>query len=227
MTIQVKKRVLIMMKKITHILVCAAMVVSLTSCASLDTNQKQGTAVGAGVGAGVGAILGQAIGKDTESTLIGAGIGAAIGGIAGNQVGLYMDRQEQELRNVMARSEAASIQRNQDVLTATFKGEAFFAHDSAALLPGGQNEVARVASVLRKYNQTQIEVAGHTDSTGSEQYNQRLSVRRADAVKNALIQQGINPARIVAIGYGESRPISSDNAKNRRVEIVIIPVTRG
>lgn len=217
-----------MMKKITHILVCAALVVSLTSCAGgLDTKQKQGTAVGAGVGAGVGAILGQAIGKDTESTLIGAGIGAALGGLAGNQVGLYMDRQEQELRNVMARSEAASIQRNQDVLTATFKGETFFAHDSAVLLPGGQNEVARVATVLRKYNQTQIEVAGHTDTTGSEQYNQQLSVRRADAVKNALIQQGINPDRIVAIGYGESQPISSDNAMNRRVEIVIVPVTRG
>jgi outer membrane protein OmpA-like peptidoglycan-associated protein len=82
-------------------------------------------------------------------------------------------------------------------------------------------------SVLRKYNQTQIEVAGHTDTTGSEEYNQQLSVRRADAVKNALIQQGINPARIVAIGYGESQPISSDNAMNRRVEIVIIPVTSG
>ena len=150
-----------------------------------------------------------------------------LGGLAGNQVGVYMDRQEQELRNVMARSEAASIQRSQDVLTATFKGEAFFNHDSAVLLPGGYNEVARIASVLQKYNQTQIEVAGHTDTTGSEQYNQQLSVRRAEAVKNALIQQGVNPARIVAVGYGESQPISSDHAMNRRVEIVIVPITRG
>lgn len=215
-----------MIKKFVNFIVCSAVILALSSCA-MDTKQKQGTAVGAGVGAGVGAILGQAIGKDTESTLIGAGIGAALGGLAGNQVGLYMDQQEQELRNVMARSEAASIQRNQDVLTATFKGEAFFNHDSASLLPGGYTEVARVASVLRKYNQTQIEVAGHTDTTGPEDYNQQLSVRRAEAVKNALVQQGVNPARIVAVGYGESQPISSDHAMNRRVEIVIVPITRG
>ncbi|MDJ0623508.1 MAG: OmpA family protein [Desulfocapsaceae bacterium] len=216
-----------MLNKIFSILVCSAVIFSLTSCANLDTKQKQGTAVGAGVGAGVGAILGQAIGNDTESTLIGAGIGAALGGLAGNQVGLYMDRQEQELRNAIARSEAASIQRDQDVLTATFKGEAFFDHDSAQLLPGGYSEVSRVASVLRKYNQTQIEVAGHTDITGPADYNQQLSVRRAESVKNALIQQGVAPERIVAVGYGETQPISSNHATNRRVEIVIVPITRG
>jgi outer membrane protein OmpA-like peptidoglycan-associated protein len=214
-----------MRKKLTSLIICSALVASLTSCASLNTNQKQGTAVGAGAGAGVGAIIGGAIGRNTKSTLIGAGIGAVIGGIAGNQVGLYMDNQEQELRNVMANSEASSIRRSEDVLVATFKGEAFFNHDSAVLLPGGISEMSRIAGVLNKYNQTQIEVAGHTDTTGSEQYNQQLSERRAEAVKNALVQQGVNPARIRAVGYGESRPISSDNAMNRRVEITIIPVT--
>lgn len=214
------------MKSWANILVVLTLAVSLSSCASLDTNQKQGTAIGAGVGAGVGAILGQAIGSNTESTLIGAGIGAALGGIAGNQVGLYMDNQERELRNVMAMSEAASIRRSQDVLIATFKGEAFFAYDSASLLPGGYTEISRMATVLNKYPQTQIEVAGHTDTRGSEQYNQQLSLRRARAVESALIQQGVAASRIRAIGYGESRPISSSDAMNRRVEVVIIPVTQ-
>jgi outer membrane protein OmpA-like peptidoglycan-associated protein len=214
-----------MKKTVSHIIICTALVASLTSCASLDTKQKQGTAIGAGVGAGVGAALGQAIGRNTKSTVIGAGIGAALGGLAGNQVGGYMDRQEQELRNVVASSEAASIRRSEDVLVATFKGETFFNHDSSMLLPGGYTEVSRIAGILNKYNQTQIEVGGHTDSTGDEQYNQQLSMRRADAVKNALVQQGINPSRIRTYGYGESRPISSNAATNRRVEITIIPVT--
>jgi outer membrane protein OmpA-like peptidoglycan-associated protein len=214
-----------MKKTVSHIIICTALVASLTSCASLDTKQKQGTAIGAGVGAGVGAALGQAIGRNTKSTVIGAGIGAALGGLAGNQVGGYMDRQEQELRNVVASSEAASIRRSEDVLVATFKGETFFNHDSSMLLPGGFTEVSRIASILNKYNQTQIEVGGHTDSTGDEQYNQQLSMRRAEAVKNALVQQGINPSRIRTYGYGESRPISSNAATNRRVEITIIPVT--
>ncbi len=214
-----------MNKTLSRFLICSTLILSLTSCAGLDTNQKQGTAIGAGAGAGVGAILGQAIGRNTKSTMIGAGIGAVLGGVAGNQMGAYMDRQEQELRNVMASSDAASISRSQDVLTATFKGEAFFNNNSAVLLPGGVAEMSRIAGVLNRYNQTQIEVGGHTDSTGSEQYNQQLSERRAEAVKNALVQQGVNPARIRTVGYGESRPISSDNAMNRRVEITIIPMS--
>lgn len=213
------------MSQLKMIIVLLSLAVVLTSCASLDTNQKQGTAIGTGVGAGVGAALGQAIGRDAESTMIGAGIGATLGGIAGNQVGLYMDNQERELREVMAKSEAASIRRSQDVLVATFKGETFFNYDSSVLLPGGANEVARMATVLNKYQQTTVEVGGHTDSKGSEQYNQKLSMRRANSVKNALIRQGVAAGRIRTIGYGESLPISSNDALNRRVEVVIIPTT--
>lgn len=199
-------------------------VLLLVSCAGLDTNQKQGTAIGTGVGAGVGAALGQAIGRDKEATMLGAGIGALLGGVAGNQIGLYMDNQEQELRNIFAQSEAASIRRSRDVLIATFKAETFFDHNSSRLLPGGYHEISRVASVLNKYQHTQIEVGGHTDSTGSVGYNQQLSLRRADVVKNALVQHGIAPNRIVTVGYGESHPVSSNHAMNRRVEIVIIPM---
>ena len=195
---------------------------SLVGCAG-QNNQQQGTGIGAGVGAGIGAVLGQVIGGDTEATLIGAGIGAAIGGVAGNQMGRYMDQQEQDLRNAVAASDAASVRREQDILTATFKGETFFDTNSFTIKPGGWAEINRVATVLNKYPNTNIQVAGHTDSLGDEEYNQRLSERRANAVKNALIQYGVNGSRIQAIGYGESLPISSDNAQNRRVEIVITP----
>lgn len=199
-----------------------ALTLSLTSCA-MDTKQKQGTAVGAGVGAAAGALLGQAIGRSTEATLLGAGIGAAVGGVAGNQIGKYMDMQEQDLRSAIGYSEAASIRREQDVLTATFKSEAFFDSNSSMLKPGAYTEIDRVAGVLNKYPQTTIQVAGHTDSRGSEQYNLELSQRRADSVKNALVQRGVDPMRIQTYGYGESQPISSSDAINRRVEIIIIP----
>jgi len=215
------------MKKNVIAVLCILISLSLFSCASLQTKQEQGTAVGAGVGAGVGAILGQAIGGDTQGTLIGAGIGAALGGLAGNQIGRYMDLQEQDLRNAIAASDAASIRREQDILRATFKGEAFFDYDSTQLKPGGYAELQRVAEVLNRYPQTTIEIGGHTDIRGSEEYNQTLSLKRAESVRQALLQNGVRPERMQTIGYGESRPISSDHATNRRVEILIVPVRQG
>jgi len=219
-----QERVTTMLNTLTRIFLCTAVVLSPASCTSLDTNQKQRTTVGAGVGAGVGAIPGQASGKESETAMIGAGVGTASGGHAGNQVGLYMDKQEQELRNAMAQSKAATIGRNQDTLTVTFKGQALFNHDSTVLLPGGYTQISRVASILNKFRETQIEVNSHTDATGSEQYNRQLSQRRAESVKNTLGQEGVAPQRVVARGYGESRPISSADAMNRRVEIVIVPI---
>jgi len=200
----------------TVMLTLAAM---LTACAGA-TKQETGTGVGAAAGAGIGAILGQAIGHNTTSTLVGAGIGAVLGGIAGNQIGAYMDRQEQDLRQV----ETASIQRDQDVLTATFKSDMFFDYDSAQIKPGAYRELDRISHVLNNYPQTTIRVEGHTDSRGSDQYNQQLSERRAMSVKNALTQRGVDARRIEAVGYGESQPISSSDAMNRRVNIVIVPI---
>ena len=199
---------------------------ALSSCASMQTQQERGTATGAAVGAGVGAILGQAIGHNTASTLWGSAIGAVVGGVAGNQIGAYMDRQQQQLQAIAAQSEAMSVARNQNVLTATFKSEVLFDFDSAVLKPGAYPELDRVANVLNQYPDTAIRVEGHTDASGPESYNQQLSEKRAMAVKNALIQKGVHPARIVAIGYGESMPISSDPAQNRRVNIVIIPIEK-
>ena len=204
------------MKKIVSTVLCLLFFLGLFSCATMQTQHEKGTAVGAGVGA----ILGQAIGRNTQATLLGAGIGAAIGGVAGNQIGRYMDLQEQELRAI----EAASIRREQDVLRATFKGETFFDVNSTALKPGGYTELERVAQVLNKYPQTTIEIAGHTDMRGTAEYNQNLSLKRADSVRETLIQNGVAPERMETVGYGESRPISSDHAMNRRVEIIIVPI---
>lgn len=215
------------MKKLIITGIVIVLSATLFSCASMQTKQEKGSAVGAGTGAALGAVLGQVIGGDTESTLIGAGIGAAVGGLAGNQIGRYMDLQEQELRNAIAASQAASIHREQDILRATFKGEAYFDYDSAQLKPGVYPELRRIADVLNRYPQTTIEVGGHTDSRGAEEYNQKLSELRANAVKNELIHNGVSAQRIKAVGYGESRPISSNHSMNRRVEIIIEPIGQG
>ncbi len=213
-------------KLITVCLFLSLVALGLNGCAT-SSNQQKGTGVGTATGAGVGAILGQVFGGDTEGTLIGAGIGAAVGGLAGNQIGRYMDKQENDLRRVAAQSEATSIQRSQDVLRATFGSEVLFDFDSATIKPGGQAEISRVAQVLMQYPQTTIRVEGHTDASGPEEYNQQLSERRAQAVKNALVQQGVEDWRITAMGYGESQPISSNAAANRRVEVVIEPIRKG
>jgi outer membrane protein OmpA-like peptidoglycan-associated protein len=214
------------MKKTISIFVVGVFMMTLLSCAGA-TRQQNGTATGAAIGGVIGAGLGQAIGRDTKGTLIGAGIGAALGGIAGNQIAAYMDRQEQELRGAMAESDAVNIQRTQDVLSATFKGDIFFDVNSSTLKPGAYSEVDRISKVLNNYPQTTIRVEGHTDSTGPADYNQRLSEKRAETVKNALVQRAVDSRRINAVGFGESQPISSDNATNRRVSIVIAPIQQG
>jgi outer membrane protein OmpA-like peptidoglycan-associated protein len=210
------------MKRVISMVAILVLAAFLISCAGA-TQQERGTKTGALIGAASGALLGQAIGRDTKGTLLGAAIGAAAGGVAGSQIGAYMDRQEAELRSALAQSEAASIEREQNILTATFKGDVMFDFDSSILKPGAYAELDRVAKVLNSYPQTSIRVEGHTDSTGTETYNQALSEKRAMTVKNALIQRGVDPIRIESIGYGESQPISSNNAVNRRVNIVITP----
>jgi outer membrane protein OmpA-like peptidoglycan-associated protein len=214
--------------------------ISLAGCA---TKTQTGALVGTGVGAAVGAGLGQAIGKSTSATLIGAAAGAAAGGLAGAAIGNYMDKQEASMRQALADSEAASIQRESqvlaqaessstkksvDVLTVTFKSDFLFSVNSSTLLPGAYDELERVAKVLKQYPQTTMKISGHTDSAGSEDYNQKLSERRAQSVKDALVGMGVDSSRMTIIGYGESKPIATNSTEagrqqNRRVEIRIIP----
>lgn len=202
------------------------MIVSLISCAGA-TNAERQTKHGVLIGAGTGALLGQAIGGSTEGTILGAGLGAMLGGIAGHQVGAYIDRQEQELRNAVADTEFASVRRIEDTLIATFRSDIFFEYNSSALLPGAYVEIKRVTEVLNSYPQTSITIEGHTDTRGTMEYNQRLSEKRAMAVKNMLLQYGVHPRRIRTVGFGETQPISSNHAINRRVNIVINPIEQG
>jgi len=211
------------MKKHLIITIITGAALMMSSCAG-TTNTERKTKEGVLVGAGVGAVLGQVIGGSTEGTLVGAGLGAAIGGVAGNQIGSYMDKQEQSLRSAMASTENASIQRSQNVLTATFKANAFFDSDSSILKAGAYTELERVAQVLRDFPETRIRVEGHTDARGSAEHNMQLSERRAKAVGNALVQRGVDPMRMETIGFGESQPVSSNDADNRRVNIVITPM---
>ncbi|MDY6848109.1 MAG: OmpA family protein [Geoalkalibacter sp.] len=215
------------MKKVLIILMAVTLIAA--GCAQPPTKTQQGATIGTGVGAAAGAGLGQAIGGDTESTLIGAGIGAVVGGLAGGSIGRYMDKQEAALQQAVAGVEGASIQRQANTIALTFKSDVMFDINSSALKPGAYDEINRVANVLQQYPQTSLTIAGHTDSTGSEEYNLQLSQRRADAVKNALMAQGVSAARMNTIGYGESNPIADNSTEhgrqlNRRVEIRIAPL---
>ncbi|MBF0100202.1 MAG: OmpA family protein [Desulfobacterales bacterium] len=202
-----------------------------TGCATApQTNTGKGALYGTAAGAAAGALAGQIIGKDTKATLIGAAIGAAIGGASGAGVGNMMDRQEQQYRQALAASEAAAVQRQGNMLAIVFKGDVTFDTNSTFVRPGLLSEVDRIAQIMVQYPQTVIRVEGHTDSIGSEQYNQQLSERRAESVKNLLIQRGVNPYNIMAIGYGKTLPVASNatpegRQRNRRVEIKVAPST--
>jgi len=204
-------------------------ILSILGCAP-QTNTQKGATYGAAGGAVAGAVLGQIIGGDTEATLIGTAIGAAVGGAGGAAVGNMMDKQEAEMRQALADSEAAAIHREGNLLAISLRGDVTFDTDSAIVRPGLYSEIDRIADILIKYPMTVIQVEGHTDSTGSESYNMDLSARRAEAVKNLLIQKGVDPSRILTMAFGESKPIASNEtdygrAQNRRVEIKVAPTT--
>ena len=214
------------MKKICITSLALALLLS-GGCANMN-NMGKGAVYGTAGGAAAGALLGQAIGGNSKATWLGAAAGALIGGLAGTGVGYMMDKQEQDMRNALAQSEAIAIQREGDVLALTFKSDFTFAVNSSAIRAGLYTELDRVAQVLATYPQTTIFVAGHTDSTGSEEYNLQLSQRRADSVKNALIQRGVAAQRITAVGYGEGQPVGNNatefgRQQNRRVEVRINP----
>jgi outer membrane protein OmpA-like peptidoglycan-associated protein len=216
------------MKK-TTLLLCIIFSLAISGCAT-DTQQKKGRVLGAALGTVVGAGVGYAIGGDFQGAAIGAGAGLVAGGLAGDQIGKYMDKQEAEMRQALAEVESASIQREQDILAITFKSDFSFDFDSAIIKPGAEDEIARVAAVLIKYPQTNISIEGYTDSKGAEEYNMTLSTRRAEAVKASLIGRGLSSSRLQTIGFGESKPLASNDTEagrqqNRRVRIVIVPIT--
>ncbi|KQN07253.1 MULTISPECIES: OmpA family protein [unclassified Sphingomonas] len=183
-----------------------------------------------GIGGAVGGyLLGDLVGgrRDRTEKILGAGIG----GLAGAGIGAYMDKQERDLRARTAGTDI-DVTRRGDDLFLNMPSSITFATDSAAVSSQFRPTLDRVADVLREYNQTYIDVYGHTDSTGSDAYNQTLSERRAAAVADALAGRGVQAARIGTRGFGESQPVASNEteegrAENRRVEIKIVPIEQG
>lgn len=191
------------------------------------TQSVNKTAVGAGIGAVAGGVLGNRLDKDKRQR--GTIIGAVAGAAAGAGIGYMMDRQEAELREQLAgerAQHAVEIQRiSDDMLKLTLANEVSFDVDSAAVKPAFRPSLAKVADVLQRY-ESQVTVVGHTDSTGAESYNQQLSERRAQAVRDELLRAGVGYARLSAVGRGESEPRADNTsatgrAQNRRVEILL------
>jgi len=177
--------------------------------------------IGAGAGAGVGAVIGNQFGDN--GTAVGAIIGAAVGGTAGALIGRHMDKQAEELRKDL---EGATVTRVGEGIMITFDSGLLFAVDQSSLNAKAQGNLNDLAATLKKYDDTDILVEGHTDSDGSETHNQALSERRANSVKAYLVGQGVRSARFTTVGYGESQPVAdnstaSGKSSNRRVEIAI------
>jgi len=186
------------------------------------------TALGGIGGALGGYLVGDLVGgrRDRTEKIVGAGIG----GLAGAAIGSYMDKQERELRARTAGTDVQVIRQGDDLVLNIPSGITF-AYDSANVQPQFQRTLDQVAQTLAQYNQTYIDVYGHTDSTGSDAYNQTLSERRARAVADYLAGQGVQPVRIGTRGYGETQPIAPNDtdpgrAANRRVEVKIVPITQ-
>ena len=201
---------------------------SLISVIALSLIFSGCAATNAEKGAAIGAITGAVLGKSTSNHKNKRAVwGAAIGALAGAAVGGYMDKQEQEFRQELAGS-GIDVVREGDNLRLIMPSNITFASGQSYITTGFHNTLNDIAKVLAKFDKTLLSIEGHTDSTGSDAFNQTLSEKRADSVKYYLIKQSIQGDRLHTMGYGESHAIvSNDNAqnraKNRRVEIQIIP----
>ena len=209
--------------------------VFVSGCKTLDAytrEEKTSSATkGALIGAAAGAVVGLISGDDAVERRQRALIGAGIGALAGGSIGYYMDRQEAELRAELEGT-GVSVTRIGDNITLNMPGNVTFATDSSDLSPAFFDVLNSVGKVLGEYDQTVVEVAGHTDSTGSEPYNQSLSERRATSVSTYLQGQGVMSERLITVGMGELRPVANNQTAagrqaNRRVEITMVPLTSG
>lgn len=186
---------------------------------------KRNTKTGALAGAVSGALLGAAVSDDGDRG-DGALIGAVLGGAAGAGIGYSLDKQEAELRRSMDSN--VQITNTGDRLIVTLPQDILFATDSFAVRQSLRDDLASVAQSLQRYPGSTVQVIGHTDSDGDAAYNQQLSERRATAVSEVLLQNGVPYSRIQSFGRGESQPVATNlnaagKAQNRRVEIVILP----
>ncbi len=215
------------------ILTMVTAMVFISGCKTLDAYTREektsATTRGALIGAGIGAVIGLISGDDAVERRQRALIGAGVGALAGGSVGYYMDKQEAELRAELEGT-GVSVHRNGDNITLNMPGNVTFATDSSDLSPAFFDVLNSVGKVLDEFDQTVVEVAGHTDSTGTDSYNQALSERRANSVATYLIGQGVMRERLITVGMGEKYPVASNGTvdgrqANRRVEITMVPLT--
>jgi outer membrane protein OmpA-like peptidoglycan-associated protein len=209
------------------------LVLTATACTTLDpyTREEQTAraqrqaVIGAAAGAVAGLITGDSSMERKKRALVGAGLGA----LAGAGVGTYMDRQQAKLRQELDRT-GVSVTRIGDNITLNMPGNIAFATNSADLNASFFEVLNSVSLVVNEFEQTVIEVAGHTDSTGTDTYNQQLSERRAEAVAAYLRTRNVRGDRIITVGQGEARPIATNDTpegrqQNRRVELTLVPLT--
>lgn len=190
----------------------------LSGCASTN-NTTKGGAIGAGAGGAVGAVIGNASGN----TAVGAIIGATVGGATGALIGRQMDKQAEELQEDL---EDATVERVGEGIKITFDSGLLFDIDSDELRSGTKEDLSEMAETLKKYDDTNILIEGHTDATGSEGYNQNLSEERASSVAGYLSELGVIDSRLITEGYGEEQPVADNDTEtgrqqNRRVEVAI------
>lgn len=195
-----------------------ALAIAMSSCKSWNKTQK-GAAIGAGGGAAVGAV----IGKATGNTALGAIIGATVGGVTGAVIGKKMDKQAEEIKNEVP---GAKVERVEEGIVVEFNNQILFGFDKSDLGESAKGNLNELVTILNKYPDTNIEIQGHTDDTGTDSYNQGLSERRAGSVAAYLRSRGIASSRVTTKGFGESAP-KYDNAtengrsQNRRVDFLI------
>jgi len=214
-----------------HLKIATAAMLALSTTACItdpNTGEKRVSraAIGAGLGSLGGLLAGDVLGgrRDRTEKIVGAGIGAIAGGVVGG----YMDRQEQALRRQTAGT-GVEVRRDGDDLLLNIPSGITFDTNSYAIQPQFRATLDKVASTLSEYNQTMVDVYGHTDSTGSDAINLPLSRNRAQSVADYLTTRGVQSARLATRGFGSSQPIASNDtndgrAQNRRVEIKIVPV---
>lgn len=205
---------------------------ALSACTTVNpyTNQSQTSkaAIGVGVGALAGAVIGLISGDDSRERRKRALIGAGLGGLAGGSVGYYMDVQEAKLRQTLAGT-GVSVTRQGDNIVLNMPSNITFGVGSASVSGDFFNVLNSVDLVVKEYDKTLIEIMGHTDSSGSREFNQGLSERRAASVSQYFLSRGVKPLRLATYGHGEDYPIASNESdqgrsQNRRVEIVLVPI---
>ncbi|NKX46334.1 OmpA family protein [Roseicyclus persicicus] len=216
-----------MISRIKLTILATGSALALTGCVGTG-GQPMGerTQSGAIIGGMLGGFLGAT--ADDDNRARNAALGAAAGAIAGGAIGAALDRQAQDLRGTLANDDIR-IQNTGNELVVTMPEGILFDIDSAAIRASLQADLRALARNLQQYPNTTVDVIGHTDNTGSAEYNQDLSARRAQAVAGVLLEEGVAPARVRAFGRGESEPVASNltpdgRQQNRRVEVIIRPI---